>query len=56
MYAAFVDLEKAYDKVDRETLEKFMIWEGSYWKEIRLFIGKQLHLRGWRGSSVKALL
>ncbi len=41
LYAAFMDLEKANDRVDREALWnvlKIYVWEDSYWKELRHFI------------------
>lgn len=41
-----MNLGKEYDKVDREALWdvlKFMVWQGSYGKEIRHFIKKQVH-------------
>ena len=46
LYAAFMDLEKAYDRFNMQALWnilKIMVMEDSYWEELRHFIGRQVH-------------
>ena len=33
LYSASMDLEKGYDRIDREALCYVLVWEGSYWME-----------------------
>ncbi len=45
-YAAFMDLENAYDKVDREALSVMKIYgvSGQLLRGYRLFIERQMHV------------
>ena len=47
LYAAFMDLEKAYDRIDREVfwiVLKIYVLKESYWKELCHFIMRQVHV------------
>ncbi len=47
LYSAYTDLEKAYDRVDTETLRNILTIYGvggKLMEEIRFFIGRRMHV------------